>query len=524
MKAMVASGNALASMTGLRVMLAGGNAVDATIATNAVLHVTSPFVCGMGGDLFALVFEASSGKVYGFNGSGRSAAAISAEYVRGLGHERMPRRGGLTVTVPGCVDAWSQLHERFGTRPWPDLLQPAIEYAHDGHPVGPDAARSFAAGLRTYADYPSWLRTFAPGGGTPAAGSILRQPELAASLERVASEGRDGLYRGDLARRIVEEVQAGGGVLTEEDLAQHRGEWADPVATTYRGNTVYSTAPNSQGITLLIALNLLDEVDLRQSGAGSPQTLAYIIEAAKLAYADRDRYVTDPAFAQIPTGWLLSKDRLRGALALGKQVAPPSLSTAGDTMTFSVVDQAGNAVCCIQSNYGGFGSGLAVGGFGLQNRGAYFSLEEGHVNRLEPLKRTMHTLIATMVMAADRPWILLSSVGGDVQPQTQLQVLTNVIDYGMTIQDAIEAPRFVMGGQTTEDHSLDPLRLETRFDTSMIEELRRMGYEPVEPSSLPGRPGWSGGFGYAQAIEIDPSTGVRFGGADPRWDAYAIGF
>lgn len=525
MHAMVSSGNALASIVGLRVMMDGGNAIDATIATNAALQVTSPFVCGMGGDLFALVYEARTGKVHGFNGSGRAPAAMTMDFVRGLGHEKIPFFGALTVTVPGCVDAWAQLHERFGRASWADLFRPAVAYAREGHPVGRSLAGALGARKSQYAPYRSWQETFAPNGMTATAGEVWRQDALAESLERVASEGRDGLYQGELARRIVAEVRAEGGVMTEADLVNHRGEWSEPVQTTYRGHTVYETAPNSQGMTALIALNMLDEVDLAKHGPGTAETLRYLIEAAKLAYADRDRHLTDPAFTDIPTDWLLSKERTRGALARGETASHARLSTAGDTTSFCVVDPEGNAVSCIQSNYAGFGSGLAVGGFGLQNRGAYFSLDPSHVNRLEPGKRTLHTIMAAMVMAGEKPWILFGAVGGDTQPVTHLQGLTNIIDFGMNVQEAIEAPRFVLGvGADTWDATRDQLWLEGRFDPSVADGLRAMGYEPGIAASLPGRPGFGGAFGLAQAVVIDPVSGARFGGADPRWDAYAIGY
>jgi gamma-glutamyltranspeptidase/glutathione hydrolase len=523
MKAMVSSGNALASLAGLRVMMDGGNAVDATIATNAVLQVTSPFVCGMGGDIFALVYEARTGKVHGLNGSGRAPATMSLALMRGLGYETMPRTGGLPVTVPGCVDGWAQLHGRLGTVPWVDLFKPAVAYAHDGHPVGPDSARYYATGLRTHPESATWLRAFAPHGTTPQPGEVFHQAELANSLERVASEGRDGFYRGELARRIVEQVRADGGVMTVEDLAEHAGEWSEPLATTYRGNTVYSTAPNSQGIAALIALNLLEEIDLARTEWESPERISYFAEATKYACADRDRYVTDPAFTDVPTEWLLSKERLSGALVRGAMAPAVKLSGAGDTTAFCIVDPDGNAVACIQSNFMDFGSGLVVGGFGLQNRGAYFSLDPDHVNRLEPRKRTLQTMMVTMVMAEEKPWIVFGSVGGDIQPQAHLQVLTNVIDFKMNIQEAIEAPRFVLG-LGNEPGSLTPFRLEGRFDGDVFESLRALGYDPQPAPGLPGRPGWSTGFGLGQGIMIDPASGALFGGADPRWDAYAVGY
>jgi len=311
--------------------------------------------------------------------------------------------------------------------------------------------------------------------------------------------------------------------MTEADLAEHLGEWATPLSTTYRGSTVYTTAPNSQGIAALIALNLLEEVDLEKSGWGSPATISYFAEATKLACADRDRYVSDPSSSDIPTGWLLSKDRLRGALQPGEKAPSVKLSGTGDTTAFSIVDPEGNAVSCIQSNFMDFGSGLVVGGFGLQNRGAYFSLDPEHLNRLEPRKRTLQTMMVTMAMAAGKPWIVFGSVGGDIQPQAHLQVLTNVIDFKMNIQEAIEAPRFVLG-LGNEPGSLAPFRLEGRFDAEVFEGLRSLGYDPQPAPSLPGRPGWSTGFGLGQGIVIDPAGGALFGGADPRWDAYAVGY
>jgi gamma-glutamyltranspeptidase/glutathione hydrolase len=303
MHAMVSSGNALSSVVGLKVLMDGGNAVDAMLATSASLHVTSPFVNGMGGDLFALIYEAKTGKVHGFNGSGRAPAAMSIEQMNRAGHTSMPRRGAFTVSVPGCVDAWSQIHGRFGTVAWADLFRPAIAYAREGHPVGRNFSSAVAAGIKRFS--PSWLATFAPDGTAPAANDVWRQPELAESLEMVAQKGRDALYYGDIGAKIVATVQSEGGLMTREDLAAHRGEWSEPVSTTYRGHQVLETAPNSQGMTALIALNILEEIDLAKSGAGTPETLRHQIEALRWAYADRDRYLTDPAFLEIPTAWLL---------------------------------------------------------------------------------------------------------------------------------------------------------------------------------------------------------------------------
>jgi gamma-glutamyltranspeptidase/glutathione hydrolase len=522
MKAMVSTGNALASISGLRVMMEGGNAFDAMVAANAVLQVTSPFVCGFGGDFFALLYEAKTGKVSGFNGSGRAPAALTVDKVRSLGNEAMPARGALTVTVPGCVDAWSQVHARFGTVPWRDLFTPALTYARDGHPAGRSFASSIAGGITNPAFLPSWQKTFAPEGIAPKPGDVVRQALLAESLEHVAQEGRDGLYRGDVAKQIVDVIQAEGGVMTLDDLAAHHGDWVEPVSSSYRGYTVYETAPSSQGLTALIALNLLEDVDLTVSGPGSVATISALIEANKLAYADRDRYLADPAFVDIPVDWLLSKSRVKGNLLDKVQAPAVNLRLGGDTTSYCIVDPEGNCASCIQSNYLGFGSGLAAGGFGLQNRGAYFSLQDGHPNRLEPGKRTLHTLMAAIVMDGNAPWILFGAVGADTQPQSHLQILTNIIDHGMNIQAAIEAPRMVLGGPRGFSQELS---MEPRFDNDVVAGLAALGYAPQVAASQADRAGFSGGnFGYGHGIIIDPRSGARFGGADPRWDAYAIGF
>jgi gamma-glutamyltranspeptidase/glutathione hydrolase len=460
--------------------------------------------------------------VHGFNGSGRAPAAMTIDLVRGRGHEAIPLRSALSVTVPGCVDGWAQLHERFGRLPWARLFEPAIAYAREGQPL----SRAFANSVRNRERRPkSWLAAFASTPEPPGVGAMFRQAGLADSLERVAREGRDAMYGGDVGRKVVAEVQAEGGVMTEDDMAAHRGEWADPVPSTYRGHKILQTAPNSQGLTAQIALNLLEDVDLGALGFGKPETLRYQIEATKLAYHDRDTYLTDPAFAKIDVDWLLSKQRVRGQLARAVHTPLANVRPGGDTTSFCVVDSEGNAVSCIQSNYSAYGSGHVAGGFALQNRGAYFSLNPESINRLEPGKRTMHTLMSAMVMADQKPWILFNCVGADVQPQVHIQVLTNLLDFGMNIQEAIEAPRYIMGRQVSEDppSPLEPLRLEPQL-AGAIEGMQALGYEPQLSPDMTGRPGFGAGFGFGHGVVIDPKTGVRYGGADPRWDSYAIGY
>ncbi len=521
---MVAAGHPLPAFAGLRVLQEGGNAVDAMVATNTVLAVTQPSLCGIGGDLFALFYDAKTREVTYFNGSGRSAAAMTIARVRGLDHAAMPELGPLTVNVPGCIDAWEQALARYGTRPMRELLAPAIDYAERGFPISHKLSGAIAAGLTRYADQPGWAANFAPGGRAPEPGSIYRQPALAETLRRIAEGGADEYYRGELGRRLVAGIRAVGGLLDEEDFARHRGDWMAPIQTDYRGYTVYNTAPNSQGLATLLALNILRGFDLAGAGFQSPRALHLAVEAAKIAYAARDRHITDPAFHDIPTRELLSDawaDEARRRIDPDRASAPPPPDphdvTRGDTTYFAVADGAGNLVSCIESNYMGFGSGVVVDGVAFQNRGAYFSLDPQHPNRLEGRKRTMHTLMASLAFRDGRPRLVFGAMGGDAQAQINLQGITHVIDFGRNMQDAIEDPRFVFG--RPRGGGTPVLHLEPRYPDGVIEALRDLGH-PVEVTAP-----WNPLMGHAQGIIIGPDDPpALLGGGDPRGDGYAAGW
>lgn len=525
-RGMVAAGHPLPAFAGLRVLQEGGNAVDAMVATNAVLAVTQPNLCGIGGDLFALFYDARRREVTYLNGSGRCAATASVERLRGLGHAAMPVHGPLTVTVPGCVDAWEAALERYGTKPLRELLQPAIDYAERGFPISHKLSASIQAGLTLYREHPSWAANFAPAGRAPAPGSIYRQPALAETLHRIAEGGREAYYRGELARRLVAGIRAAGGLLDEEDFACHQAEWLAPLRTDYRGHTVYTTAPNSQGLTTLLALNILQGYDLAGAGFQSPRALHLAIEAVKLAYAARDRFITDPDFSDIPVAALLDPawaDQARRRIdpdRAGAPVSPdPHDVTRGDTTYFAVADGDGNLVSCIESNYMGFGSGVVVDGVGFQNRGAYFSLDPNHVNRLEPRKRTMHTLMASLIFQGERPWLVFGSMGGDAQAQINLQAITHLVDFERNIQDAIEDPRFVFGRPRGGGPGSERLHLEPRYPDGVIAALRDLGHA-VEVTAP-----WNSMMGHAQGIVLGAEQPVALlGGADPRGDGYAAGW
>lgn len=520
---MVAAGHPLPAFAGLRVLQEGGNAVDAMVATNAVLAVTQPNLCGIGGDLFALFYDAKKGEVTYLNGSGRSAAAATIARLHELGHRDMPALGPLAITVPGCVDAWEQSLARYGTRPLAELLAPAIEYAERGFPISHKLSAAIAAGLTRYAGQPGWAANFAADGRAPEPGGIYRQPALAATLRRIAAGGREEYYRGELARRLVAGIRAAGGLLDEDDFARHAAQWLAPLQTAYRGYTVYNTAPNSQGLTTLLALNILRGFDLAGAGFRSPRALHLMIEAARIAYAARDRHITDPDFAAIPVDALLGDgwaEEARRRIDPDRAMAPAAPDahdvSRGDTTYFAVADGAGNLVSCIESNYMGFGSGVVVDGVGFQNRGAYFSLDPDHVNRLEPRKRTMHTLMASLAFRDGRPRLVFGSMGGDAQAQINLQGLAHVLDFDRNIQDALEDPRFVWGQAAG---GTPTLHLEPRYPDGTIEALRAMGH-PVEVTAP-----WNPMMGHAQGIIIGPDDPpALLGGADPRGDGYAAGW
>jgi len=533
---MVSSPHYLASEAGVAVLRRGGTAIDGAIAAAAVLSVVYPHMCSIGGDNFWLIWDARAGALKALNGSGRSGAGCTIESYKRQGVDgAIPYRGFLAAnTVPGALDGWATAYAysrwRMGSPLlWSDLLQDAIRYAEDGYPVSP--SQEFwtrvnldgAAGpQRNLQRFEGFRRTYLTPDGRPhRAGAIMRQPDLSRTLKTIAYGGGRFFYEGDIARRVTAYLKAGGGVLTESDLAEHRSDWVEPLTVPYRDTVAVGFPPNTQGIAALSILNILNHLDVGSFGEGTADHVHAAVEATKLAFADRDRWVSDPAFLKAPTERLLAPSY--GA-ARARQIAMDRAGhyapgdVGGDTVFLAAMDAGRNAVALIQSIYHDFGSAVVAGDTGvlLQNRGAFFSLDRRHPNRLEPRKRTFHTLIPAMLLRCGRPYLVYGTMGGEGQPQTQAAVVTRVVDFGMDVQQAIEAPRWLYGRTWGEDTGA--LQIEGRFPATVAEDLARRGHQVRRLED------WTDTMGHAQAILIDPVTGLLWGGADPRGDGAAIGF
>lgn len=520
---MVSSPHYLASGAGMRILQEGGSAVDAAVAVNATLGVVYPHMTGMGGDAFWLIYDADSEGVHALNGSGKSVSGATRGFFRSQGYEEIPTRGPLAaVTVPGAVDSWCRAHESFGRLTLREVLAPAISYARDGYSVCEGHANCLQTVSEAMNRYRHTREDFLRDGKPPQMGEVVRLPKLAATMEEIAKEGRGGFYEGTVAEEICRSVQEAGGLIGEEDLASHRSEWTEPVSATYRGHTCYQHPPNSQGFAHLMMLNVLEGFDLRSMGEDSADYLHLVVEATKAVFTDRDRYLTDPEFSHIPLERLLSKEyaaELRGAINMKQSQSPaPAMDLAGDTTCSVVVDGEGNAVSMIQSLYHECGSAFVAGESGilLQNRGAFFSLDAEHANRLEPGKRTFHTLMPGMLFREDKLRMVYGTMGGEGQPQTQTALVTRTVDFEYDIQSAIERPRWLYGrtwGETTSD-----LRVESRTPESLISALRARNH-PVRVVEE-----WSDVMGHAQGIVVDQQQGVLMGGADPRGEGIAVGW
>jgi gamma-glutamyltranspeptidase/glutathione hydrolase len=515
---MVASAHPYATLAGVETLKAGGTAADAAIAANGVLAVTQPNMCGLGGDIFVLYYEAATRTVHFLNGAGRSGSRASLDELRRRGLAGLPVVGAPTVSVPGCVRGWAMLHERFGTRPLADLLAPAIHYAERGFPASSLTSQAIEEFAPVTPDA-EWHRVFRPGGRAPAVGELLVQRDLAGTLRAIASDGADVMYRGRAGRAIAERLAADG-FLTPDDLAAHQGEWGAPIATTYRGHTVYETPPPTQGLAALLALNLLEGERLAEYRLHSTEHLHLLLEMVKLAYADRDRWIGDPAHARVPVEELLSKAyaaRRRQAFDPGKASVYAAGDPEGDTTGFVVADGRGNVASVIQSLFNPFGSGIVVPGCGilLQNRGRHFRLEPDHPSALAPRKRPFHTLIASIVTREDRPVVAFATMGGNGQAMFHAQVLTNLLDFGLDPQEAIERPRFLIGAFLPGEPD-DTIHLEGRLPEAVFEALRAKGH-PVKRA-----PDFFMRTGHAHAITF--RDGTLLGGADPRGDGTALGF
>lgn len=515
---MVASAHPLATLAGVEVLKAGGAVADAAVAVNAVLAVTQPYCCGVGGDLFALYYEAGTRSVHFLNGAGRSGSRATLEELRRRGLAAVPMVGPASVSVPGCVRAWGMLLERFGTRPLGALLQPAIHYAERGFPNTLLVSQATSEMAPSFDD-PEWHRIFRPGGRGPGLGELLVQTDLARTLRGLAGEGPDLFYRGRIGQAIARRLEADG-FLTAEDLACHTGEWDAPISTTYRGATVYQTPPPTQGLAALLGLNLLEGFDLGRHPVHSVEHLHLLIEMAKLAYADRDRWIGDPDQVAVPVAPLLAKayaGERRLAFDRRKALAYAAGDPEGDTTGFVVADGRGNVLSVIQSLFHSFGSGVVPPGTGvlLHNRGRHFTTQDGHPSVLAPGKRPFHTLMASIVTRDERPVIGFATMGGNGQAMFHLQVLTNLLDYGMDPQEAIERPRFLIGAFLPDDPS-DITRLEARVARRVVTALERRGHRLRVESEFLHR------VGHAHAIVL--REGTLMGGADPRGDGLALGF
>jgi gamma-glutamyltranspeptidase/glutathione hydrolase len=528
---MVATSHPLATEIGVATLRRGGSAVDAAIAANAALGLTEPSSCGIGGDLFAMVWEAGSERLHGLNASGRSPLSLTLERLLELNLKLIPERGALAVSVPGAVDGWCELHARFGRLPFHDLLAPSIHYAREGFPVTEVIGGAWAAGARALHAHPGFAEVFMPRGHPPAIGEPFANLGLARAYELIATEGRDAFYGGAIATAIEECVRGNGGYLGREDLHAHRCEWVEPVSTTYRDSRVYELPPNGQGITVLQMLNLLEGFDLGSMPWGSAEHLHLLVEAKKLAFEDRAKFYADPSFAAVPVERLISKNyaAARRALIDPKRASPSPTHGdlgvgAGDTVYLATADADGNMVSLIQSNYMGFGSGITVApfGFGLQNRGSQFALERKHANAYAPGKRPFHTIIPAFARLGDDALLAFGVMGAAMQPQGHVQVLTNMVDFGFGLQGAGDAPRVRHEG-STEPTGVPPLahggtvHLEPGFAADTIEGLRGRGHriEPMQDRAA---------FGGYQAIRRELRSGVYVGASESRKDGHAAGF
>ena len=488
-RGMAATSQPLATQIAIDILKAGGNAIDAAIAANAALGLMEPTGNGIGGDLFAIIWDAKTEKLYGLNASGRSPRSLTREWFIDNGYESIPQRGALPVSVPGTVDGWFEMHQRFGSLPMKGILKPAVRYARDGFPVSEYIPWLGKKDETILGDYPAFRETYLHDGREPAKGEIFKNPRLANTLEKIAEGGRDVFYKGEMAHVIADHVQANGGFLSYEDLLSHNSEWVEPVSTSYRGYDVWELPPNGQGIAALQMLNILEAYDLRSMGFGSADYLHVLTEAKKLAFEDRAKFYADPDFTDVPVEELISKeyaDRRRKLLSMDEDemVNPPGDQKLenGDTIYLATDDKYGNMVSLIQSNYRGMGSGMVPPGLGfnLQDRGELFSLEEGHANSFEPGKRPFHTIIPAFVTKDGKPWLSFGIMGGAMQPQAHVQVLVNLIDFGMNLQEAGDAPRLrhESSSQPTGGQMRDGgvMLLEAGIDVQVVMELTQRGH------------------------------------------------
>lgn len=525
---MAATSHPLATQVAIQTLQAGGSAVDAAIAANGVLTLVEPTGCGIGGDLFAIVWNQNDRKLYGLNASGRSPISLTREILNDKQLRQIPKYGPLSVSVPGCVDGWCELHDKFGKLPLQKVLKPAIDYARQGAPVTEVIAYYWQSGVKTFQDYPGFSDVFMPHGRAPQKGELFKNPALSKTLQRIADGGRQSFYTGEIAETVGEFVHKHGGFLNAEDFNSHTSEWVEPVSIDYRGHTVWELPPNGQGIAALQILNILENYDRGSFSFGSTEHIHAFVEAKKLAFEDRAKFYADMQFAHVPVKTLLSKDYARRRFGLidshraASSYEPGAvLIEEGDTIFLTVADKDRNMVSLIQSNFRGFGSGMCPPGLGfcLQNRGELFSLDADHANRFESGKRPFHTIIPAFITKNGKPFMSFGVMGGAMQPQGHAQIVMNIVDFGMNIQEAGDAPRIRHSGssQPTGESMTDggKLHLESHFRPEIIRELLKMGHV-IEPSL--------GGYGGYQAIRYDADLDVFFGASESRKDGMASGY
>jgi gamma-glutamyltranspeptidase/glutathione hydrolase len=526
---MACTSQPLATQIALDILKKGGSAVDAAIAADAALGLMEPTGAGMGGDLFAMIWDAKAKKLYGLNASGRSPKSLTLDHFKKLGLKHIPPQGPLPVSVPGCVDGWFELHGKFGKLPMAELLAPAARYAREGFPVSDLIAYYWDRSIPALGRFPGFRETFTVDGTrAPRSGEIFRNPRLATTLDALAKGGRDAFYKGEIARKIDAYMKAQGGFLSYEDLAAHHSEWVEPLSTHYRGFDVWELPPNGQGIAALQMLNILEGYDFSKIPFGSPRHVHLFAEAKKLVFEDRAKFYADSEFAKVPVKGLLSKEYAAQRRALINETRAARRLEAGhpplkegDTIYLTTADSEGNMVSLIQSNYRGMGSGMTPGdlGFCLQDRGELFTLAEGQANTYAPGKRPFHTIIPAFITKNDEPYLSFGVMGGEFQPIGHVQIVMNLVDFGMNAQEAGDAPRMSHDGSpepTGEPGKLPgTIQLESGFPLETIQKLMDMGHGV----------GWMlGGYGGYQAIRWDPSQKVFFGASESRKDGQAAGY
>lgn len=522
---MAATSQPLATQVALDILKSGGNAIDAAIAANAMLGLVEPTGCGIGGDLYAIIWDAKQQKLHGLNASGRSPQSLTLDYFKQQGLTEIPKYGALPVSVPGTVDGWFALHSKFGSKPMTQLLAPAIKYAREGFPVSELISYYMNRSAARLGQYDGFKETYMPNGKMPNTGDIFKNPALASTYEKIATGGRDAFYKGDIARTIDAYIKAQGGFLSYDDLASHRSTWVEPVAANYRGYDVWELPPNGQGIAALQILNIMERYDVEGMGFGSPEYVHTFVEAKKLAFADRAKYYSDMDFNEVPVATLISKQYAaqRQALINPNKAAKrvDAGLNEGDTIYLTVADKDGNMVSLIQSNFRGMGSGMTPTGLGfvLQNRGELFALDPTHFNAYAPNKRPFQTIIPAFITKNNKPYLSFGVMGGGAQPQMHAQIVMNLIDFGMNTQEAGDAPRILHSGsaQPTGTDMTDGgyISLESGFSATTRRALLQKGHVLRDVS---------GAFGGYQAIRYDADTKVYFGASESRKDGHAAGY